>query len=288
VTDVAAPQLTEFETAAQRAAAKRRRRAIAAYVVLGLFVLGAVAPFIYLISPAFRDEVELFSWPPQWFFGNFEFLFERTSFWRWALNTLIFATGTTLIHLFIASLAGFAFAKMRFPGRQVLFFLVLATLMVPLAALLAPLYLVVKELGLLNTYWGLILPMAVSPLGVFMMRQFIATLPEGIYEAARLDGASEWLIYRRVVIPLIKPALVVLGIFTFMAAWTSFLWPLVITTNDEMRTLTVGVGTLEGQFVTNWGVIAAGSLMTLVPITIVFIIFQRWFVRASMAGALKG
>jgi ABC-type glycerol-3-phosphate transport system permease component len=130
--------------------------------------------------------------------------------------------------------------------------------------------------------------MAVSPLGVFMMRQFIATLPEGIYEAARLDGASEWQVYRRVVIPLVKPALVVLGIFTFMTAWTAFLWPLVVTTNDEMRTLTVGVGTLEGQFVTNWGVIAAGSLMTMVPITIVFLIFQRWFVRASMAGALKG
>jgi ABC-type glycerol-3-phosphate transport system permease component len=288
MTDVAVGPLGEFEAAAQRAAARRRRRAIVAYSVLALFLIGALAPFIYLISPAFRDEVELFSWPPQWFFGNFEFLFHRTSFWRWALNTLIFATGTTLIHLFIASLAGFAFAKMRFPGRQVLFFLVLATLMVPLAALLAPLYLVVKQLGLLNTYWGLILPMAVSPLGVFMMRQFIATLPEGIYEAARLDGASEWQVFRRVVIPLIKPALVVLGIFTFMTAWTAFLWPLVATTNDEMRTLTVGVGTLEGQFVTNWGVIAAGSLMTMVPITIVFLIFQRWFVRASLAGALKG
>jgi ABC-type glycerol-3-phosphate transport system permease component len=288
MTDVAVGQVGEFEAAAQRAATRRRRRAVLAYIVLGLFLVGAVAPFVYLISPAFRDEVELFSWPPQWFFGNFEFLFHRTSFWRWALNTFIFATGTTLIHLFLASMAGFAFAKMRFPGRQVLFFLVLATLMVPLAALLAPLYLVVKEFGLLNTYWGLILPMAVSPLGVFMMRQFISTLPEGIYEAARLDGASEWQVYRRVVIPLIKPALVVLGIFTFMTAWTSFLWPLVITTNDEMRTLTVGVGTLEGQFVTNWGVIAAGSLMTMVPITVVFLIFQRWFVRASLAGALKG
>jgi ABC-type glycerol-3-phosphate transport system permease component len=288
VTDVAVDRVSEFEAAAQRAAARRRYRAVLAYLVLGLFVIGAVAPFIYLISPAFRDEVELFSWPPQWFFGNFEFLFERTNFWRWALNTFIFATATTLIHLFIASLAGFAFAKMRFPGRRVLFFLILATLMVPLAALLAPLYKLVKEFGLLNTYWGLILPMAVSPLGVFMMRQFIATLPEGIYEAARLDGASEWQVYRRVVIPLIKPALVVLGIFIFMTQWTNFLWPLVIVTNDEMRTLTVGVTSLEGQFVTNWGIIAAGSLMTLVPITIVFLIFQRWFVRASMAGAMKG
>lgn len=288
MTDVAADLGHDFEAEAQRAAARRRYRAALAYFVLALFVVGSLAPFVYLISPAFRDEVELFSWPPQAFFGNFEFLFERTNYWRWAVNTFVFAAGTTLIHLFIASLAGFAFAKMRFPGRQVLFFFILATLMVPLAALLAPLYLTVKEFGLLNTYWGLILPMAVSPLGVFMMRQFISTLPEGIYEAARLDGASEWRVYRRIVLPLIKPALVVLGIFMFMTQWTNFLWPLVVITNDEMRTLTVGVASLEGQFVTNWGVIAAGSLMTMVPITIVFLVFQRWFVRASLAGALKG
>jgi ABC-type glycerol-3-phosphate transport system permease component len=288
MTDLAADLGSDFQAEAQRAAARRRYRAALAYFVLALFVIGALAPFLYLVSPAFRDEVELFSWPPQAFFGNFEFLFEDTKFWRWALNTFVFATATTLIHLFIASLAGFAFARMRFPGRQILFFFILATLMVPLSALLAPLYLTVKEFGLLNTYWGLILPMAVSPLGVFMMRQFISTLPEGIYEAARLDGASEWQVYRHVVIPLIKPALVVLGIFMFMSQWTNFLWPLVAVTNDDMRTLTVGVASLEGQFVTNWGVIAAGSLMTMVPITIVFLIFQRWFVRASLTGALKG
>jgi ABC-type glycerol-3-phosphate transport system permease component len=288
VTDIAAGPRSDFETAARRAETIKRYRAMLAYLILGLFVLGALTPFIYLISPAFRDEVQLFSWPPQWFFGNFEFLFERTNFWRWALNTFVFATATTVLHLLIASLAGFAFARMRFPGRGVLFFFILATLMVPIAALLAPLYLIVKEFGFLNTYWGLFLPMAVSPLGVFMMRQFISTLPEGIYEAARLDGASEWQVFRRIVVPLIKPALVVLGIFMFMMQWTNFLWPLVVTTNDNMRVLTVGVAGLQGQFVTNWGVIAAGSLMTMVPITIVFLIFQRWFVRASLAGALKG
>ena len=288
MTDLAADLGGDFQAEAQRAAARRKYRATLAYFVLALFVVGSLAPFLYLVSPAFRDEVQLFSWPPQAFFGNFEFLFEHTKYWRWALNTFVFASATTLIHLFIASLAGFAFAKMRFPGRTILFFFILATLMVPLSALLAPLYLTVKEFGLLNTYWGLILPMAVSPLGVFMMRQFISTLPDGIYEAARLDGASDWHVYRRMVLPLIKPALVVLGIFVFMTQWVNFLWPLVVTTNDEMRTLTVGVAGLQGQFVTNWGVIAAGSLMTMVPITIVFLIFQRWFVRASLAGALKG
>jgi ABC-type glycerol-3-phosphate transport system permease component len=288
VTDLAPGLPASFEHERRRASSKRRYRAMLAYFVLALFVVGSIGPFIYLISPSFRDEVELFSWPPQWYFGNFEFLFERTNFWRWTLNTFVVATCVTLITLLIDSLAGFAFAKMRFPGRQVLFFFILATLMVPTAALLAPLYLTVKEFGLLNSYAGLILPMVVSPLGVFMMRQFIETLPNGIVEAARLDGASDLQVYRRVVLPLIKPALVVLGIFTFMTQWVNFLWPLVAVTNDDMRTLTVGVASLNGQFVTNWGVIAAGSLMTMVPITIVFLIFQRWFVRASLAGALKG
>ena len=269
-----------YEAAHRRHLFTKRTKAGIAYFVLALFLIGSVGPFIYLISPAFRDSVSIFSYPPEyvpksWYTGNFGFLFHDTHYLRWALNTFIFASAVTLIHLFISSLAGYAFARLRFPGRNILFFLILATLMVPVAALLAPLYLMVKNMGLLNTYWGLILPMIVSPLGVFMMRQFISTLPEGIYEAARLDGASEFQVYRRVVIPLIKPALVVLGIFTFMTQWVNFLWPLVAVTNDEMRTLTVGVASLEGQFVTNWGVIAAGSLLTMVPITVVFLIFQR-------------
>lgn len=281
-----------YEAAARKHKAKRRFRAGIAYFILALFLVGSIGPFIYLLSPAFRDSVSIFSYPPEWipkdfYTGNFTFLFEETKYLRWALNTLIFASCVTVISVIIDSMAGYAFARLRFPGKNVLFIAILATLMVPVAALLAPLYLIVKEFGLLNSYPGLILPMITSPLGVFMMRQFIQTLPEGIYEAARLDGASEWKVYRRVVLPLIKPALVVLGIFVFMTQWVNFLWPLVAVTNDDMRTLTVGVASLEGQFVTNWGIIAAGSLMTMVPITIVFLIFQRWFVRASLAGALK-
>ena len=138
-----------------------------------------------------------------------------------------------------------------------------------------------------NTFPGMILPMVCSPLGVFMMRQFISTLPEALVEAARLDGASEWQIFRKVVLPLMKPAIVVLGIFTFMFQWVNFLWPLVITTTNDMKTLTVGVASLQGQFVTNWGVISAAAVMTMVPVIIIFLLFQRWFVQASMAGALK-
>jgi multiple sugar transport system permease protein len=202
----------------------------------------------------------------------------------------------TLIALCTNSLAAYAFARLRFPGRRLLFFLILATLMIPIAAVLAPTYMTVRNVGTLpivgnyidlDTYGGLILPSAVSPLGVFMMRQFIETLPPGLYEAAKLDGASDWRIFRKIVLPLIKPALVVLGIFVYMITWASYLWPLVAATSDEHRVLTVGIQSLNGQFVTNWGVIGAASLLTIVPVTIVFLFFQKWFVQASMAGALK-
>ncbi len=289
---------------AQAGRAKRlsdRTRMILAYAILTLFVLIAVGPAVYLISPAFRDSVSLFTYPPEWIpreptLANYRFLFSSTSYVRWGINTLIFAGCTTLLTLITNSMAGYAFARLRFPGRNVLFFVILATLMVPVAAVLAPTYLTVRTIGGwpiigdwidIDTYLGLILPSAVSPLGVFMMRQFIVTLPEGLYEAARLDGAGEWRIFTRIVLPLIKPALVVLGIFVFMLTWASYLWPLVAASSTEFRVLTVGIASLKGQFVTNWGVLAAAALLTIVPVTIVFLFFQKWFVQASMAGALK-
>ena len=264
-----------------------------------MFVFISVGPILYIISPAFRESKSLFSYPPQWlpnsfYLGNIKFLLFETNYVRWGINTFIFATSVTLISLVIDTLAGYAFARLNFPGKRTIFSLILATLMVPTAALLAPTYLLVRNLdnwtfGLigLDTFGGLIIPMTVSPLGVFMMRQFIETLPKGLYEAARIDGASEWRIFTKIVLPLMKPAVVVLGIFVFMMQWANFLWPLVITTKDETRVLTVGIATLQGQFVTNWGVIAAATLMTIVPIITVFLFFQRWFVQASVAGALK-
>jgi ABC-type glycerol-3-phosphate transport system permease component len=277
----------------------RSLKSSVSYLVLTLFTIISVGPAIYIVSPAFRESKSLFSYPPQWlpnelYLGNFEFLLTETNYVRWAINTLIFATSVTLIALVIDTLAGYAFARMQFPLKKTLFGLVLATLMVPTAAVLAPTYLLVRLLddwtfGIvgIDTFPGLILPMTVSPLGVFMMRQFIETLPPGLYEAARIDGAGEWRIFTRIVLPLLKPAIVVLGIFVFMMQWANLLWPLVATTRDETRVLTVGISTLQGQFVTNWGVIAAATLMTLIPITIVFLFFQKWFVQASVAGALK-
>jgi ABC-type glycerol-3-phosphate transport system permease component len=293
--------LAASAAAFQRASRRHRRigygKGLAGYLVLAVFAVIAIGPFLYLLSPSFRESFELFSYPPQWipdsfYTGNFGTILNETSYLRWGLNTLIFATAVTLITLVIDTLAGYAFARLRFPGRTALFVLILATLMIPTAVLIAPLYIIVSNLpgwthSGINTYPAMIIPMVASPLGVFMMRQFISTLPEALVEAARLDGASEWQIFRKIVLPLMKPAIVVLGIFTFMFQWVNFLWPLVITTTDNMKTLTVGVASLQGQFVTDWGVISAAAVMTMVPVIVIFLVFQRWFVQASMAGALK-
>jgi ABC-type glycerol-3-phosphate transport system permease component len=284
-----------YESAARRSRLLGFSKGFGAYFVLTLFAIAAIGPFFYLLSPSLRQSYDLFSYPPQWlpkslYWGNFAAVINQTSFLRWGLNTLIFATSVTTITLVLDTLAGYAFARLRFPGRSVIFGLVIATLMIPTAAVVAPLYILVSHLPSwagVNTFPGLILPMVCSPLGVFMMRQFISTLPEGLVEAARLDGASEFQIFRKIVLPLMKPAIVVLGIFTFMYQWVNFLWPLVITTTDNMKTLTVGIASLQGQFVTDWGVISAAAVMTMAPVIVVFLIFQRWFVQASMAGALK-
>jgi len=295
--DVLSQHAQEYASAARRHRAFGITKGLAAYATLSIFALIAIVPFLYLLSPSFRKSYELFSYPPKWipsslYTGNFGTILHQTSYPRWALNTLIFATSVTVITMIIDTLAGYAFARLRFPGRGVLFGLVLGTLMIPTAVLIAPLYIMISRLpgwthSGINTYPGMILPMVCSPLGVFMMRQFISTLPEALVEAARLDGGSEWLIFRKIVLPLMKPAIVVLGIFTFMAQWVNFLWPLIITTTNDMKTLTVGVSSLQGQFVTNWGVISAAAVMTMAPVIVIFLMFQRWFVQASMAGALK-
>jgi multiple sugar transport system permease protein len=286
-----------YAQAARRDRIGRFSKGFGAYTVLTVFAAIALVPFIYLLSPSFRQSYELLSYPPVWiphslYTGNFHNVLHQTSYLRWALNTFIFAGSVTAITLVLDTLAGYAFARLRFPGRTVLFAFVIATLMIPTAAVIAPLYIMISRLpgwthSGVNTYPGMILPMVCSPLGVFMMRQFISTLPEALVEAARLDGAGEWQIFRKIVLPLMKPAIVVLGIFTFMFQWVNFLWPLVITTTDNMKTLTVGIASLQGQFVTDWGVISAAAVMTMGPVIVIFLIFQRWFVQASMAGALK-
>jgi multiple sugar transport system permease protein len=262
------------------------------YIVLSVAALIALVPFLYVVSTSLKETVALFHYPPEWIprqptISNYTNIFKDYPFLRWTLNSFVVASSVTAIKVVIDSMAGYAFAKMSFPGRNVLFLLVLITLMVPFSATLLPLFIIVRELHMTNSYWGLILPPLASPIGIFMMRQFVESLPNDLEHSARLDGCSEFQVYRRIVLPMIRPGIIVLAVFTFMTQWTSYLWPLVIGTHEEMFTLTVGIQSLRSQFTMNWGIMSAGAVLSMLPLVLVFIFLQRYFIAGSIAGALK-
>jgi len=284
--------LIDVQRAHERAARRKQIGSGARHAALALIAIVILSPFFYVVSTSLKHSSALFSYPPKWFawplyFGNYTKVLLHTDFPRWLLNTLIVAGSATLIKIVIDSMAGYAFARMTFPGRRTLFVVMVGTMLVPPAALIIPLFIIVRWLGWNDTYVGLIIPALANPIGIFMMRSFIESLPPDIDSAARLDGASEWAIYRRIVIPLVKPGLVVLAIYTFLVQYTAFVWPLVITSSEDMRVLTTGLASMTTLFTVNWGLISAVSVLSIIPITIVFLIFQKQFVAASLAGALK-
>jgi ABC-type glycerol-3-phosphate transport system permease component len=265
-------------------------------VSYGLVLIAAaicILPFYYILLTSFKDTRGLFSYPPHWlpslplYLGNYQYLLGSTSFLRWVANTLFVATSVTFLKILIDSMAGYAFAKLDFPGKNLLFILVIATLMIPFAAILVPLYLFVNGLGLSNTYLALILPPLANPLGIFLMRGFIEGIPSELENAARLDGVSEFGIYRRIVLPLIKPGLVVLAVLTFLLQYTSFIWPLVAAGDNSMMLITTGLATQRSISEVNYAVFSAGAVMGMIPITVVFLFLQRYFIAGSLAGALK-
>jgi ABC-type glycerol-3-phosphate transport system permease component len=274
-----------------RGSAALARAPIYLGLVLACFI--SVAPFLYLISAAFRKSSDLFEYPPQWipshpYLGHFTSLLTDWPFPRWVANTLVVAGTVTLLKILFDSMAGYALAKMEFAGRRAVLGMFLATVMIPPSVLILPLFFLVRDLGGVNTYWALILPPLANPVGIFMMRGFIQGLPRNLEQAARLDDCSEFGIYWRIVLPLVKPGLVVVGIYTFLVQYTSFAWPLVITTGDNLRLLTTGLASLRTEHQPDWGLISSASLLAMVPITIVFLLFQRVFVQASLSGAVKG
>lgn len=264
----------------------------ASYVVVILACAAAIGPFFYILTTSIKRSQSLFSYPPEWiphhiYWGNYGFLLHQTDFLRWTMNTLFVAGTVTVLKLVLDSMAGYAFAKMNFPGKRALFLLVLGSLMIPFSAILIPLFFLVRDLNLLDTYWALILPPLANPLGIFLMRSFIESLPNDLENAARLDGCSEFAVYRRVILPLIKAPLVVLAVLTFLIQYTSFVWPLVATSSDNMRVLTTGLASQRGVTSIDWGLVSAGGVMAMLPITVVFLVLQRYFIAGSLAGALK-
>lgn len=266
---------------------------IAAYVILSLWALWALLPLFWMFSTSFKEIKAAITIPPEWFprhptLLNYQVLFARAPVFRWLLNSGIVAAAHTISMLLFCSMAGYAFAKKDFPGKNTMFWMLLSTMMIPSMVLLVPLFLLVSRMGLINNFGGLILPGIVGVFGVFLMKQFMQTLPNELLDAARIDGASELGVYSRVVLPLSKPALAVLGIFSFMGAWNDFLWPLLITQSKMMRTLAVGLATLQQESMTDYGLLMAGSAIAAIPMIIVFFAWQKHFLKGLTIGAIKG
>jgi multiple sugar transport system permease protein len=226
---------------------------------------------------------------PAFSLDNFTRLVTNNKFYlNWMVNSLTVATAITIWHVFFDTLSGYAFAKRNFPLKNVFFWMILSTLMIPPQVTLIPVYLITRQLDILDTLLALIMPGTAAVFGIFLMRQFIQTLPRELEEAARMDGCSEFGVFWRIVLPLCKPAIAALAIFTFVRYWNDFLWPVVALSKPQNYTLTVGIANMQGEFMTDWGIIFSGAALSALPMIIFFLLFQRYFLEGVRMGAVKG
>lgn len=263
----------------------------AIYVVLTLFAATTLAPFLWMVLASFKPlaEVErLNPWPSQWQPQNYVAVFRQIAFARYYFNSLFVASWVTFLQVLTSAMAGYAFSRLRWPGRDRVFQLYLATLMVPGVVTMIPNYTLMVKLHLLDSYLGLILPAAFSAFGTFLMRQFMLTIPSSLDEAAAIDGASFWHIFWDVILPLARPGLITLAIFTFMGNYSSFFWPLVLIKSDHLRTLPIGMLYFDTVYGRQTNLIMAASVMNILPLVVLFLISQRFLVRGIQLGAVKG
>jgi len=261
-----------------------------------LVILGAIVmflPFLCMVLTTLKEPLEIYQLPMRWlpdnifYFKNYVAVLVERPFTRYILNSFIVAGGCTGVSLFISSLAGYTFAKFEFPAKEKIFFIILGAYMIPFEVLLIPLYLMFNSLGLINTYIGLMGPGLISAFGVFLMRQFIETIPNDYIDAARLDGLSEFGIYLKIILPLAKPALATLGIIKFLWSWTEFLWPLVVVRDVSMKTITLGLSDFASRWYTEYTTSNTACFISIIPMLIVFIIFQKYLIKGMTMTGLK-
>ena len=260
------------------------------YLVLTLGIVPMLFPFVWMVLTSLKPFQEVFSLnllPSNPTLANYVQLFSRTLFPRWFLNSTIVAAITVASVLFFDSLVGYTLAKLPFPGKNVVFVLILSTLFVPTEMLVLPWYQMSAQYGWLDTYWGIMFPGIMTAFGVFLMRQAFATLPDELLDAGRIDGLSEFGIFLRVALPLVKPSLAALAILTFIGNWNAYLWPLIVSESREMYTLPVGLSLFSGEVGAQWNLITAGSAVAVIPMMIVFIIFQRHILEGVVRSGLK-
>jgi multiple sugar transport system permease protein len=261
-----------------------------------LLIVGSVAmlvPFVWMLSTSLKEPGDVFIYPPQWIpqpmrWENYKQTVTVMPFGRFYLNSVIQAISVTVLQLLTASLAAFAFARLRFRGRDALFLLYLATMMIPFPVTMIPNFILMRYLNWIDTFQALILPPAFSAFSTFLLRQYFLSIPVEMDDAARVDGASSFRIWWQIILPLSGPALATLAIFTFLGQWNNFLWPLVITNSEKMRTLPVGLAAFQSQYSIQWNLLMAGSVIAVLPILLIYIVGQKWFVRGITLTGMGG
>jgi multiple sugar transport system permease protein len=274
---------------------KAARGVLVKGVLYGLLIGGAIIallPTLWMISASFMSTGEANSYPPHFLphaptLDHYRTLFSRLSLGRYLANSALVSVAVTVLSLAVNSLAGYALAKLRFKGRDRLFRTLALGLVIPVQVSMLPLFLLMKSLHLVNTYWGVIIPGMASIFGIFLIRQYALAIPEDLLDAARVDGASELRIYRSVVLPVIAPILATLAIWTFLATWNDFMWPLIILSDERRFTLPVALASLSGEHVQDTELMMAGSVVTVMPVLITFLILQRYYVAGIIAGSVK-
>jgi multiple sugar transport system permease protein len=264
----------------------------AVYVVLAIGALVMLLPFIWMVATSLKTQADIFGDPTALLpihptFDAYRDVWVRIPFGRFFFNTVVFAGGVTVLSLLFDSMTAYALARLEFRGRELVFWLVLLTMMVPFQITLIPLFITVFQIGWINTYWGLIIPRATSAFGIFLLRQFFVSLPKELDDAARIDGAGELRVYWQIVLPLAAPALATLATFHFMNNWNDLMWPLVMTSSTDMRTVPSGLALFMGNFVIEHAVLMAGATIGLAPLTVAFLFGQRYFVRGVVMTGLK-
>jgi multiple sugar transport system permease protein len=265
---------------------------IALTLVMSVLCFLMIGPFLLMLITAFKTPGDILASPPTLLpvpatWEHFDRLFAELSFFRHFINSMIVTASISVISLFLNALGGYTFAKFEFPLKNALFLALIMTMMIPMQVAMLPTFLILKELGLLNTLIGLIIPGASSVFGIFLMRQYMYSIPGALMESGRLDGCGEFRIFWSIILPQCKPVLSALGLFTFMAAWQDFLFPLIILHDEKQYTLPVALATLSGQYATDWGLLMAGAIVTVLPIAALFLIAQRRFIEGITLSGMK-
>lgn len=262
------------------------------YGLLFLMTAIYIGPFLFSLSISFNAEQDVFEWPiklipEKWTLGNYQAVWRDLPFSQWLFNSVLITTIQTIANVFFAALAGFAFARLDFPFKNLLFSILLGSLMIPGIILLVPKFIILNELYLINTYAGLTLPGLVSVVNIFLMKQFFETIPKDLEEAALIDGCSYFRIFWQIFLPVSKPALAAVAIYTFQGSWNEFMWPVIVTTTRDMFTLPVGMAFLKNEFSVQWPLLMAGTILISLPTLAIFLIFQRYFVQGVASAGLK-